>query len=46
MTLYIQLVIEDVEADADVHKIARIVCEQVQAQQPYHVITVGEVEVQ
>lgn len=45
MNLYIQLCIADVEEDADIQKIAEIVAQQVQAQQPYHTITVDNVEV-
>lgn len=45
MNLYIQLCIADVEEDADIHEIAEIVAQLVQAQQPYYTITVDNVEV-
>jgi len=45
MNVYVQLCIADVEEDADIQQIASIVAQQVQAQQPYHTITVDNVEV-
>ena len=45
MNVYVQLCIADVEEDADIEKIASIVAQQIQSLQPYHTITVDNVEV-